>query len=218
MLLALKEVSIIMRKTSIIVTLAIFGWMIAPANAQLLSEDFESGLASWTHVTAGWGSNYESIIASPGASGAGNALRNGWANGSGNGSQARLRDIVIPAGVNSIDLSLKWKNIKGGSNGWYEVLLLNNAADWDGPSASELLAKEEYGFGSDTVNSTWHDLVVNSIAVTPGATYTIGLKTGGNPADGNQGWFDDLVVTPEPTSLALLGVAGLPLLFRRRRA
>ena len=209
-----------MRNVVILGTLAIIALVANPVKAQLFTEDFESGMGSWTHVTAGWGSNYESIIASPGADGTGNALRNGWANNSGSGSQARLHDIAIPMGVSSIDISLDWRNIKGGANGWYEILLLTNSANWDSPGDEPagfgILEKEEYGFGTDNANQAWHAAVLNSIAVTPGATYTIGLKTGGSPADGNQGWFDNLVVTPEPASLAMLGLASLPILLRRR--
>lgn len=196
--------------------------LVAPAfGANLITDgDFEAPTgAAWTHAGAGWGGNYlASTEAVPPYAGNEAALL-GWQGGSGSGSQALLQTFVVPAGVNSLDISWVWKAIKGGGNGWYEVLLLaGTGGSWDGPAAGELLAKMEYGFGPDTVNSNWHAGQVLGKSVTPGATYTIGIKTGGSPANGNQGWFDDVVVTPEPATAALLALAGLPMLRRRRHA
>lgn len=201
--------------------LAMLALVVAPASANFITDgDFEAPTgAAWTHAGAGWGSNYApSTSATPAGAGAESA-RLAWTGGSGSGSQALLQTFTVPAGVNALDISWMWKTVKGGSNGWYEVLLLNGTGgSWDGPAAGELIAKEEYGFGPDTTNANWHAGSVLAKAVTPGGTYTIGIKTGGSPANGNQGWFDNVVVTPEPATAALLALAGLPLLRRRRHA
>jgi hypothetical protein len=186
------------------------------ASANLITDgDFEAPDASaWTYVSAGWGSGYAWSTESGGNPGEGAELT--WGSGGGNGSQALLQTFNAPGGVSTLEISWDWANVAAGGNGWYEVLLLNGTgASWDGPAAGELIAKEEYGFGTDNNNPSWHAGSA-SVPVTPGGQYTIGLKAGGNPAGTNSAHFDNVRVIPEPGTV-LLGVAGLAFLIRRRR-
>ena len=166
-------------------------------------------------MSAGWGANYAATTEGPGNPGEGAELT--WGTGGGSGSQAYLQTFTVPGTWNSLNVKWDWATVAAGGNGWYEVLLLaGTGGSWDGPAPGELLAKEEYGFGPDTTNPDWHAGSALTVPVTPGAQYTIGLKTGGSPAGTNLGRFDNVVVVPEPGTV-LLGMAGLAFLIRRRR-
>lgn len=206
-----------MRKAMMVAALALA--CAAPAMANLIADgDFEAaGGGAWTVGTAPWGNNQAVDFDAAGPTG--QALRLYFNGGSGAGSFAAIQSFTVPAGVTSINIDLDWRTVQGQDNGWYEILLQSAGSNYDAPAAGDLLMKEEYGFGGGTPpHGTWRHETFSNLSVTPGADYQIALKMGGSPGSTNEAWFDNVVVTPEPATMAFLGLSALGLFRRRRHA
>ena len=111
-------------------------------------------------------------------------------------------------------------------NAWAEVIIVEgNNPPTDGVDLQGPLIYKNDTFGG---GPTWDGQIStdpnNNQGAAPGTgmfatasgTITLVLKTGnGSGASGS--YFDDVSITPEPASLAMLGLGAAPLVLRRRR-
>ena len=201
--------------------LALLGLVLAvaaPAFAQnmVINGDFSAGESNWTRWRAPWGST-EQWDASMGVG--------RLSGGGGNGSFGWFQ--VIPTWESEVvRLDGEWRGDIGGT-GWAEFMLFSvpvGTSDADianridtGNAGDIAFKKDSWGMNPPT-NWGWQ---MASLSPHPNGNggivhnigwIVVGLKLGGFPI----GWveFDNIVLTPEPTTLLLLG---LPALFLRRR-
>jgi len=114
-----------------------------------------------------------------------------------------------------------------GDLNWVECLFFNDDGrsmldQLDAPLNSSIIAKVDgWGmnggmpFGPGSITSYYYPsgLKTNVITAT-GTTMYVGLKTGSGGL-GTNATFDNVIVTPEPATMALLGLSALALLRRR---
>jgi len=195
---------------------------ITPARANLIvNGDFGAGEANWTHWAAPWGgSNYAITNAGPN-------LPEGTLSLAANqtGSFGWFQIVPVPVGL-PVSVSATWKGAIGGA-GWAEIMLwtTNNPledaglrAD-TGAAADIAFKKDSWGMNPPTAWD-WQDAsgsphpAGNGGMVVSQGYVGVALKLGsGAPADVSLS-FDNVVLTPEPGALLLLGI---PVVFLRRR-
>lgn len=204
-----------MKKLALLLVVAIA----VPASANMVvNGDWSTGdETGWTQWNAPWG---------PGVTwsvdlGDGNPAPAGKLVTS-NSSFGWYQAITVVPG-NSYTITADWK---GTNIGWIEVLFFNDDGrsvydQLDAPLAGSLIAKRDAGGLGGGPNFGWQSILnsqqnPNTIVAT-GTTMYVGLKVGAVPGYGGPdatGLFDNIVVTPEPATMLLLG---LPALFLRRR-
>ncbi|MDM8004529.1 MAG: hypothetical protein QUV05_00015 [Phycisphaerae bacterium] len=203
-----------MKKVIVIVILAVA----TPAFANMVvNGDFSNGENGWTRWRATWGTT-ENWDASTGV---GNLY-----GGGGNGSFGWFQ--VVPTWVSEfVKVDAMWTGDIGGS-GWAEVMLFSvpvGTSDADianrldtGAAADIAFKKDSWGMNPPTA---W-DWQAASLSPHPSGNggvihntegwIVVGTKLGGFPLGTVN--FDNIVLTPEPAAMLLLG---LPLLLVRRR-
>jgi hypothetical protein len=115
-----------------------------------------------------------------------------------------------------------------GDLNWTEVLFFNDDGrpiydQLDAPLNSSVIAKVDgWGmnggmpFGPGPITNYYYPAGPNTNVITAtGTTMYVGLKTG-SAGQGTYAEFDNVMVTPEPATLGLLGLSAFALLRRRR--
>ncbi|MBN1420644.1 MAG: IPT/TIG domain-containing protein [Planctomycetes bacterium] len=148
---------------------------------------------TWTEWGAPWGAgyvyNYQDDV-DPGEGIFSLALS------ASSGSFGVYYNICVEPGV-PVNVSWRWRGLQSGANGWFEVLLLDQAWDinvGDGPQPEDLMEKWEFGFGGTFLppEEEWTD---GAGSRTPtGGVMCLVLKCGTTTGPVNA-WFDAVVVT-----------------------
>jgi hypothetical protein len=127
------------------------------------------------------------------------------------------------------------KQTPGATSYWVEVLLFEytgqdlaagDGIDAPAPDANIQLKSDGWGMNQDVLQGDGHDFDVNiwgypnnpnaSLDITPvGSQVVVALKAGGSGPNSVE--FTGVDLIPEPTTLALIALGGVPLLVRRRR-
>ena len=187
----------------------------ASANALPLLQngDFSAGEASWSRYTSSWGGPFN-FDASTG-------VGHEWLDA---GSQAWYQTFASIPGETYTISGTWW----GSNVGWGEVMMFNDSGASVTDQIDAAVAPGSIIYKRDG-GDTWSP---SPFATTPphagasdnpnvlctGTVMYVALKvgqSGGGMSDIN---FDNVIVTPEPASLLLVGFGALPLLLRRRRA
>ncbi len=128
-----------------------------------------------------------------------------WAGASGGSPIRTYQEVDVTSIPGDVDFS-GWFSAGGFTWGGWE----GGVQIYDGDFATGTLITEwrENNTQTAEMNVTWSGPV-------PSGTLTIVMDI--TFANGGGLNFDAFEVTPEPTSLALLGLAGMPLIMRRRR-
>ena len=206
-----------MKKVALIAVLL----MAAPAFGNLVTNgDFSAGSAGWTGYMSPWGTGISWDAGSGAMVGTG---------GTGSSAQYQLLTGLIPGEAYHIEAEL----VAGdGDLNWIEVLFMpddgRSMADQldSGPLNSAIISKVDgWGMNGGMPSGPHADLAAwyypsgpnTKDIVSTGTVMIVAVKTGSGGA-GTYAAFDNIVVTPEPASLALVAFGGLPLLLRRRRA
>lgn len=134
------------------------------------------------------------------------------------GSFGWLQIVEVDAGATA-ELSLDWM---ANNAGWIEVMLWTEASEPDlaavktifddGDAAKTAFKEEGYTTAWEQATSLWPG--GNDGTVVSDGWVIVGLKLGSG-GGGAAGSFDNIVLTPEPATLLLLGM-GLALVRRRR--
>jgi hypothetical protein len=189
--------------------------MAATANANLLTNGgFETGdETGWTKWGAPWGPSPTSVV-TPG-------YLSTWASQHGTGgSHGLFQTVAVPIGT-VVTVDAYWK---GQSINWTELMLWTQPAPGGEGARADTGAAADIAFKRDNFGlnppNTWdwqlaslsdHPSANNGTVVSQG--YVVVATKNGNAGTA---WFDDIVLTPEPTALALLALGFLPMLRRRR--
>jgi hypothetical protein len=205
-----------MRKMSVLGTMALLALLVTQANAQnlLVNGDFsttdESG---WTRWNSPWGGGF----AWDASIGTGILQTN-------TGSFGWYQAITTkPGKIYTITADFSG----AGDLNWVECLFFNDDGrtvydQLDAPVNSAIIAKVDgWGmnggmpFGPAPITNFYYPsgLKTNQILAT-GTTMYVGLKAGSG-GQGTYATFDNVTVTPEPATIALLGLCALTLLRRR---
>jgi hypothetical protein len=201
-----------MKKVIVIVMLAVA----TPAFANMVvNGDFSNGENGWTQWNSPWGGPFTWDT-----SGATGRLA------CGGGSFGWVQAITTVPGK-TYTITADWQG--SGSNNWVEVLFFNDDGraiydQLDAPLNSSILTKVDgwgmnggmpFGPAPAMNGSYWFASGPNTNTIlATGTTMYVGIKTGASGGS-TDAIFDNVVVTPEPAA-ALLLLAGLPLLRRRR--
>jgi hypothetical protein len=214
-----------MKKITLLGLLAVVAVTLQASAANvLLNGDWATGTeANWTRWRAPWGATESWAVTLNGPT----APEGTLSGGGGNGSFGWYQVVAVPAGTTAT-VSADWSGNIGSSGDWAEVMLFSSAyanEDWGaradtGAAADIAFEKDSWGMNPPT-DWGWQAASLSPHPSGNGGTiYSAGyvcvaLKVGGFP----MGWasFDNITVEviPEP-SAALLLLAGLPLLLRRR--
>ncbi|GMU22076.1 MAG: hypothetical protein AMXMBFR13_21640 [Phycisphaerae bacterium] len=204
-----------------LIGLAILAMVAAPASANLLSATDGGFEDPWTDGAPDWFSQKQnglierdSGIHGPGPAPQGShygSLQTG-------GNVGHAAWITIPAsGPLSLDM---W--VAGGTTGATATLFVElrdgneNGAVLDAWSAN---LPNPYGFGWTKLSSaSLNNEPLTGVATSGQVTVKVGYSNLVGWSNGTAIHIDDVVLTPEPASLALFSLLGLPLLRRRRRA
>lgn len=207
-----------MKKLMVIAMLA----LATPAFANVLvNGDWSTGdETGWTRWRAPWGSTEGWAVTSGGPTAPEGTL---FGSG-GNGSYGWYQVVAVPASE-MVTVTADWKGDIGGA-GWAEVMLYTSAdpnANWgnlaDSGGAGDIaFKKDSWGMNPPTAWG-WQAASLSPHPSGNGGTIhslgyvCVALKLGGFPMGTVS--FDNIILTPEPAA-ALLLLAGLPLLRRRR--
>lgn len=198
--------------------LAVLAVVSAASGANLVvNGDFSNGLNGWTQWAAPRGSY--TIEVDP--------MNELHLNAIGTSMGVAQEIATVPGKAYTI--TADWSG--AGSLHWVELLLVNDDGrslydQMDAPANASVISKID-GWGMNggvagggpgqlepaAVAKFWYPSgpLTNTIIAT-GTKMIVGLKAGA--ADSSNAWFDNVVVTPEPATLALLA---LPMLLIRRR-
>ena len=205
-----------MRKMAVLGTMTFLALFAAQANAQnlLVNGDFSSNdETGWTRWQSPWGGGFNWDA----TSGEG-VLQTGT------GSFGWYQAISTKPGK-TYTITADWSGT--GDLNWIECLFFNDDGrsiydQLDAPVNSSIIAKVDgWGmnggmpFGPGSITSFYYPsgLKTNQIVAT-GTTMYVGLKAG-SAGQGTYAMFDNVTVTPEPATVALLGLCALTLLRRR---
>ena len=211
-----------MRKMRIFSALAVAALIVAPASGQNLvtNGDFSAGLTGWTEWKAAWGN-------APDGDASSGAL---MLDVNGNGSAGYYQAVDVGVGVD-VSLDALWGG-NVGSGGWAEIMAFDMPTNDhsaiasridDGSVAPTDIRRKHDSWDLGGAGHTWGPILasvegppfdLSSLNWTTSAQYVvIGLKAG------NTATFtiDNITLTPEPTTLTMLGLASLPILLRRRK-
>ncbi len=198
----------------VLLWIAALGLLVTPAWADMI-EDAHPGAGGFEDP--GWASWNGDKQRSGGMFGPANPKEGdywGSTNQSIHGTSARkevwITSMYAPADA-TVYLDGYYAGGASGSTGQLYVQILNGSSD------SSPVAAEWSVTWNSTGSGTWAPFSL-AAAVTP--LGHIGIKFGyhlNGWGNGNQAHLDALTLTPEPASMALFSLAGLPLLLRRRR-
>ena len=198
----MKKLGLFVMVVSIIV-----GSQVATANL-VYNGTFDDGLNGWNQ-SANW---YAGTTVAASATPAPNARSDDPAGVISFGaaySAGGIYQIIGVAPGTTVQISADWCAEQPGY-GWVEV----GARSWDGVSAIT-----DYGYdtliGGGNPNQAWTTVSKSYLVTTNMLVISLGGGNGGNGAGYRA--FDNIVVTPEPATMLMLGLGGL-LLRRRRRA
>lgn len=147
-----------------------------------------------------------------------------YVGGSGfNGGIYQVINLPLGAGTYTIDGYWRSSNVTA-QNAWAEVIVVEgNNPPTNGQDLTAPLHYKNDTFGG---GPTWDGLISSYVQqggalggtfTTASGIITLVLKSG-NGSGSSGTYFDDIYITPEPTSLALLALGGLAFLRRRRVA
>lgn len=134
--------------------------------------------------------------------------------------------INLPLGAGTYNLDAYWRSdIPGNNNSWAEVIVVEgNNPPVNGSDLQNPLHYKDDNFSGTT---SWDGLIsatsdqvggaLGGSFTTASGTITLVLKAGNSDIVSGT-FFDDIHITPEPASAALVGLGALPLLLRRRRS
>ena len=132
-------------------------------------------------------------------------------------SSAVVKQANIGMGVvnpgDTIEISFAAKGL--GTIGGVVIAEFFSEIDGGGTSSSEILGSGPLGLSIDNYQ-TFNFTTVAGPDVSGGVTLQFAVSTGGATGSTSLLFLDDVSVTPEPSSLALLGLAGLGFLRRRQ--
>jgi hypothetical protein len=215
----------------VLVTVALLGLAASPASAFLLTNGgFETGdLTGWSNPTG------SGLVVASGASGpawaSGTLAHSGnWYGGVQEGGAQNpryLEQTVVGLAPGQYDLQ---GQIYGGS--WNDQHFVAQLIDSDGTTVLDEMrvifdatptsfAWLPFTSGTFNVSGGTGPITGGGLQATPaGSSLTVRVgwvNSTGAWSNGTGAYFDSMVLTPEPASLALLGLAGIPMLLRRRR-
>lgn len=217
-----------MRKIAVFCSLALVAAVTSQASAQYQwYENFENGTNGWNVWTqrgtsqATIGTEAESPVLGnePGWSGANAKV----AHVGGSGYNGGIWKVVtLPLGPGTYRIDGYWRTHQASTNNqWGEVIVMEGAVNL--LNSSDYTAPLKYKNDTFGGRTGWNGKISATSPVTnvpnfttASGTVTILLKSG-NGSGTTSVDFDDISITPEPATAALLALAGLPLLRRRRR-
>lgn len=202
-----------------LIGLAILAMVAAPASANLLSASDAGFEDPWPDAVPNWFSQKQNglIERDSGIFGPGTAHSGShWGSVQTGGNVGHAAWITIPAsgpmvldawvagGTNNAAVNLFVQLIDGNENGTVLEQWVQNIPVTAGFGWTQLSSAPQ---GTLTGNATSGQVTVK-----------IGYQILSGWSNGTAIHIDDIVLTPEPTSLALLGLLGIPMVRRRRRA
>jgi hypothetical protein len=198
-----------MRMLNCVVGIAVAVALVAsPAAANLLDNgDFTAGTAGWSSTQGGFGVG--GAIWDPGDPPS-NTPRAHVQSGNAVGNWLAYQTVNLDNPGEDLTLT-----------GWYAwgawAPAEHGVFVFDGGSPSgTILSKASAVVASGPTSAGWAPVDLNFTAPGSQVTVAFGWINGAAWSNGNATFAADLVLVPEPASLLLLGLAGLPLLRRRR--
>ncbi|GMU19954.1 MAG: hypothetical protein AMXMBFR13_00560 [Phycisphaerae bacterium] len=196
--------------------------IVAPASANLLvNGGFETGdLTGWTHYQDGWGGGVSSAVGGDGdatlwnptdRTPEGNYSARVTDGNSGSGGIYQVVDTsaLIGQTINLQGLVHTGRNTSSNwQDGWHEFGVMPGTNTNPNAGTAIVLYKRDSGAADE-----WVAVDLPFSVTTP--TVTVFAKVGAVNSVPVATWIDAAVLTPEPATLALLGIPML--LFRRRR-
>ncbi len=201
-----------MRGLSIVSALALVGLIIAPASADFLDSSNGGFEDPWPSTPA-WGGSIgrDSTIFGPGGPFAGSHYGSVQSGGQNINLSATLTSITVPP---STVVTLTGV-VAGGTNGGTPAQLYVQLID--GSSTGDVLEQEWRVTLPVTYGFPWTPITLSGHIASGHVKIKFGIQTSGAWSSGTGLHVDDLHLTPEPASMGLLALAGLPLVFGRRR-
>jgi hypothetical protein len=208
-------------RTGVLVLLALLAIVPAASASVLVNGDFSAGVTGWTQWRAPWGSTENWGVTTSGPTQPEGTL----SGGGGQGSFGWYQVVAIPAGT-LVSVTADWKGNIGGA-GWAEIDLYsdsNAGANWGGRAdvgnANDIaFKKDSWGMNPPTTWG-WQPAALsphpsgNGGVVLSAGYVCVAVKLGASGQPLGSLSVDNIVLTPEPASLLLLGI---PLVFVRRR-
>lgn len=200
-----------MRVFSVLTAMALLGWVVAPAAGNMLTNgDFTAGTSGWASTLGGFGVGPS--IWDPGDPPS-NTPRAHVQSGNANGNWLAYQTVNLANPGEDLTLT-GYLSVGAWAAAEHGIFVFDGGA----PSGTILdkVSVTKATTGAPTLFVPWSPIALNFTAPGTQVTVAFGWINGGGWHDGNATYAADLVLVPEPSSLLLLGLAGLPLLRRRR--